>query len=59
LPEVKARIKELSSNSLLKRDKIFLHTLSKTQKVELGERQSQSAKRKTEQQIRDDKNYKK
>jgi hypothetical protein len=36
LPEVKARIKELSSNSLLKRDKIFLHTLSKTQKVELG-----------------------
>ena len=36
LPEVKARLKELSGNSSLKRDKIFLHTLSKTQKVELG-----------------------
>jgi hypothetical protein len=36
LPEAKAHIKELANNSSLKRDKIFLHTLAKTQKVELG-----------------------
>jgi hypothetical protein len=36
LPEVKARLKELAENSSLKRDSIFLHTIAKTQKVELG-----------------------
>lgn len=36
LPEVKARIKELAGRSDLKRESIFIHTLAKTQNVELG-----------------------
>lgn len=36
LPQVKARLKDLASHSQLRRDSIYVHTLSKTQKVELG-----------------------
>lgn len=36
LKDAKKRIGELSENASLKRDSILLHTISKTQKVELG-----------------------